>query len=182
MSGIKYRIIRRRVKYPRLEVWGNEIWIIVPRNMDPWRVVRDNRRWLIRQIELAKRAAELSRRIELVPRTKRKFRSLVERAVQEYAEELGVEVDRVFVRRVKSAWGGCSGRRNITINAAAQWLPERLVRYITYHEVCHLLRWRHDEEFERLIKEKFPDHEDLELQLQAYWIKLREREEARGGS
>lgn len=179
MSGIRYRIIRRRVKYPRLEIWGNEIWIIVPGNMDPWRMMRENRGWLIRQIEIARKAAELSGKIRLVPRTRRKFRSLVERVVREYAEELGVEVNRIFVRRVKSAWGSCSGRGNITINAAAQWLPERLVRYIAYHEVCHLLRWRHDKEFKKLVREKFPDHEDLELQLQAYWIKLREREEKR---
>jgi predicted metal-dependent hydrolase len=179
MSGIRYRIIRRRVKYPRLEIWGNEIWIIVPGNVDPWRMMRENRGWLIRQIEIARKAAELSGKIGLVPRTRRKFRSLVERVVREYAEELGVEVNRIFVRRVKSAWGSCSGRGNITINAAAQWLPERLVRYIAYHEVCHLRRWRHDREFERLVREKFPDHEDLDLQLQACWIKLREREEKR---
>ena len=176
MSGIRYRIIRRRVKHPRLEIWGNEIRIIVPGNMDPWRVVRENREWLIRQIEIARRAAELSGKIELVPRTRRKFRSLVERVVREYAEELGVEVNRIFVRRVESAWGSCSGRGNITINAVAQWLPERLVRYIAYHEVCHLKRWRHDKEFERIVRGKFPDHEDLDLRLQAYWIKLRERD------
>jgi predicted metal-dependent hydrolase len=181
MSRVTYRIIRRRVKYPRLEVWGNEIWIIVPSNVDPWRVVRENKRWLIRQIEIVRRAVELSERIELVPRTRRKFRSLVERVVREYAKELGVEVNKIFVRRVKSAWGSCSGRGNITINAAAQWLPERLVRYIAYHEICHLRRWRHDREFERLMGEKFPDHEDLDLQLQAYWIKLKEQNKTCGG-
>ncbi len=172
-----YRIIRRQVKCPRLEVWGNEIRIIVPRNMDPWRVMRENRRWLAKQIELARRASKISRRIEFVQRTRKKFRSLVENVVREYARELGVEVDKIFVRRVKSSWGSCSGRRNITISAIAQRLPERLIRYIAYHEVCHLVRWRHDKEFEKLVREKFPDHGDLELQLQAYWIKLRELEE-----
>lgn len=175
MSGIKYRIIRRQVRYPRLEVWGNEIWVIVPKNMDPWRVVRENGSWLVRQIELAREAIELSRKIKFVPRTRRKFRSLIERIVQEYSRELGIKVNRVFVRKVRSAWGSCSGRGNIVISTMAQWLPERLIRYIVYHEVCHFLRWRHDKEFEKLMKEKFPDSNDLELQLQAYWIKLREQ-------
>ena len=177
MSGIRYRIIRRRVKHPRLEIWGNEIRVILPGNVDPWKVIRENGPWLARQIELMRRAVELSKRIELVPRTRRKFRSLVERAAREYAEELGVEVNRVFVRRIRSAWGSCSGKRNIAVSAMAQRLPERLIRYIVYHEVCHLLRWRHDREFEDLMRSKFPDCDYLDLQLQAYWIKLKEQEE-----
>ncbi len=181
-SVIKYRIIRKSVKYPRLELWGNELRIIVPKNMDPFRIVRENSSWISRQIEFVRKAGALMDSLELIPRTKRKFRSLVQRLVEEYGKELNVRVNKVFVRKMKSCWGTCSSEKNITINREAQFLPEKLIRYVIYHEICHLIKWRHDEEFNKLIAEKFPDYEDLDLQLQAYWMKIREMNESQNRS
>ena len=169
---IRYRIIRRPVKYARLELRGSEIWVIVPRNMDPIEVIMENRSWIVKQLKLIKRAEELAEKLEIIPRTRKKFRSLVERLVLEYSSLLKVDVKKVFIRKMTTSWGSCSEKGNININRLARYLPEKLVRYLVYHEVCHLLRWRHDEEFERLISERFPDHKELDLELQAYWIKL----------
>jgi len=173
-SGIKYKIIRKSVKYPRLELWGNELRIIVPRNADPLKIMRENSRWIGRQVEFVRKAKALSESINLVPRTKKKFKALVRKIVEEYSKQLNLEVNRISVRKMRSCWGNCSSEKNIAINREAQFLPDKLIRYIIYHELCHLIRWRHDKEFKKLISEKFPDYEDLDLQLQAYWIKIRE--------
>ena len=144
----------------------------MPRNMDPIEVIMENRSWIVKQLKLIKRAEELAEKLEIIPRTRKKFRSLVERLVLEYSSLLKVDVKKVFIRKMTTSWGSCSEKGNININRLARYLPEKLVRYLVYHEVCHLLRWRHDEEFERLISERFPDHKELDLELQAYWIKL----------
>lgn len=176
--AIKYRVVRRSVKHPRLELWGDELRVIVPENMDPLKVMRENRRWILRQAELVRKASLIARSLELIPRTRRKFKALVHRAVKEYEQVLNLSVNKVFIRKMKNCWGSCSGERNITINREAQFLPEKLVRYIIYHELCHLIRWRHDKEFNELISREFPDYEHLDLELQAYWIKLREMQKA----
>ena len=178
--AIKYRIVRRSVKHPRLELWGDELRVIVPENMDPLKVMRENRRWILRQAEFVRKASLIARSLELIPRTRKKFKTLVQKAVKEYEKLLNLNVNKVFIRKMKSCWGSCSSERNITINREAQFLPEKLVRYIVYHELCHLIRWRHDKEFNELISREFPDYERLDLELQAYWIKLREMQKTEG--
>ena len=172
---LRYRIIRKAVKHPRLELWGNELRIIIPKNGNPLRVIRENRRWIIEQIEFVKKARRVADRIRLVPRTRRKFKALVRRIAEEYARKLNVSLGEVRVRKMKSCWGSCSKSGNVTINSEAQYLPENLVRYLVYHELCHLIRWRHDKVFRDLIREVFPNYEELEVELQAYWIKLNEQ-------
>lgn len=173
---IKYRIVRRSIKHPRLELWGDELRVIVPEYMDPLKVMRENRSWILRQAEFVRKASLIARSLELVPRTRKKFKTLVQKAVKEYEKLLNLNVNRIFIRRMKSCWGSCSSEGNITINREAQFLPEKLIRYIVYHELCHLIRWRHDREFNKLVSREFPDHEHLDLELQAYWIKLRKAE------
>lgn len=169
---MRYRIIRRPIKHARLELRGNEIWVIVPANANPNKVIVKNREWIIKQLETIKTAEGLAEKIEIIPRTRRKFKSLVERIIHEYSSILGVDVKGWSIRKMTTSWGSCSGKGTINVSRLAQYLPEKLIRYIVYHEICHLLRWRHDGEFEKLISKQFPDHRDLDIELQAYLIKL----------
>ena len=102
---IRYRIIRRPVKYARLELRGSEIWVIVPKNMDPLEVIMENRNWIVKQLKLIKRAEELAEKLEIIPRTRKKFRSLVEKLVLEYSSLLKVEAKKVFIRKMTTSWG-----------------------------------------------------------------------------
>lgn len=177
---IKYRVLRRPVKYARLELRGSELWIIIPKDADLSKVIKENKKWIIQQSRLVEEAQKLASTLEIVPRTRRKFRALVERLVSEYASILNVKVNKVFIRKMKNSWASCSSAGNISISREARYLPEKLIRYIIYHEVCHLVRWRHDQVFHELISRLFPDHEKLDLQLHAYWIKLNAMNSPRG--
>ena len=171
--NVEFRIIYRDVKNPRLELRGSELWIILPIDADPSEVIKENRRWIARQLKFVEEARKLVPKLEVVPRTKKKFRALVKRIASEYSKLLNVTVNKVFIRKMKDAWASCSSKGNINVNRDAQYLPERILRYVVYHEICHLIRWRHDEEFHKLISKMFPDYDKLDLQLQAYWIKLK---------
>ena len=169
---IRYRVIRRPVKYARLELRGRELWIIIPEDADPMKVIRENRNWVKKQTWIVKQAERLASTLEIVPRTRKKFRALVKRLIEEYSGKLGVEVNKVYIRKMKNAWASCSSEGNISVSREARFLPEELIRYIVYHEVCHLIRWRHDKVFKELIAREFPNYEKLDLQLHAYWIKI----------
>jgi len=177
---IRYRVLRRPVKYARLELRGSELWIIIPKDADLSKVIKENRKWIIQQSRLVEEAQKLASTLEIVPRTRKKFRALVERLVSEYASILNVKVNKVFIRKMKNSWASCSSAGNISISREARYLPEKLIRYIIYHEVCHLVRWRHDQVFHELISKFFPDYEKLDLQLHAYWIKLNAMNSPRG--
>ncbi|MCD6235689.1 MAG: hypothetical protein J7J94_01675, partial [Thaumarchaeota archaeon] len=51
---IRYRVIRRPVKYARLELRGRELWIIIPEDADPMKVIRENRNWVKKQTWIVK--------------------------------------------------------------------------------------------------------------------------------
>ena len=96
---IRYRVIRRPVKYARLELRGRELWIIIPEDADPMKVIRENRNWVKKQTWIVKQAEKLASTLEIVPRTRKKFRALVKRLIEEYSEKLGVEVNKVYIRK-----------------------------------------------------------------------------------
>jgi len=176
---IRYRILRRPVKRAKIELRGGEFWVIVPRGADPYKAIEENRKWVLERARLGEEVERLAPGLEVVHRTRRGFKRLVREIVSEYVELLGVRVNRVFVRRMCSCWGSCSRAGNISISSEAIYLPERLLRYIIYHEVCHLIHWRHDGGFVEMISRLFPDHEELDLQLQAYWMRLKGSADAR---
>jgi len=176
---IGYRILRRPVKRAKIVPRGGEFWVIVSRDADSYKVIEENRKWVLERARLGEEVERLAPGLEVVHRTRSGFKSLVREIVSEYAERLGVRVNRVFVGRMCSCWGSCSRPGNISISSDAKYLPERLLRYIIYHEVCHLIYWGHDGRFCEMISRLFPDHEELDLQLQAYWMRLKGSTEAR---
>jgi len=70
---------------------------------------------------------------------------------------LGVRVERVFVQRMKTRWGGCNpDRRTIRLNTELAKKPRECLEYIVVHELAHLLERRHNERFTELLDAKMP--------------------------
>ena len=51
-----------------------------------------------------------------------------------------------------------------------KYLPEKLIEYIIYHELAHLIEKRHNERFWEIIEERFEDFKSLEMSLFANWF------------
>lgn len=71
--------------------------------------------------------------------------------LDELAREHGFSYASMSVRFQKSRWGSCSARGRINVNACLLFLPERLVRYILLHELCHTRQMNHSAAFWRLV-------------------------------
>lgn len=72
---------------------------------------------------------------------------------------------RVFIKRQKTRWGSCSGKKNINLNIALATLPEALIDYAILHELVHTKFLHHGpafwKELERLMPGAVKLHEDL---------------------
>jgi hypothetical protein len=67
---------------------------------------------------------------------------------------MGVRVERVFVRRMKTKWGSCNARtRNIRLNTDLAKKPVQCLEYLVVHELVHLLERRHNGRFTALMDE-----------------------------
>jgi len=85
---------------------------------------------------------------------------------------MGAEINKIFFRMMKTKWASCSKKRNLTINKLMKYLPEKLLKYIVFHEIAHLKQKKHNDIFWEIISRKFNNYEDLEKELFIYWFKL----------
>jgi predicted metal-dependent hydrolase len=70
---------------------------------------------------------------------------------------LKVRVERVFVQRMKTKWGGCNPRaRTIRLNTELAKKPVECLAYIVVHELVHLLEPTHGARFVALMDGVMP--------------------------
>ena len=83
--------------------------------------------------------------------------SAVPPLITKWELQLGVKVERYFVRPMKTRWGSCTPRtRRIRLNSAlAKRLPECL-EYVVVHEMVHLLEPSHNATFIGLMDRFMP--------------------------
>jgi hypothetical protein len=79
---------------------------------------------------------------------------------------IGVEVKRVFVRKMKTKWGSCNpGARSIRLNTDLAKKPRECLEYIVVHEMVHLLEPTHNTRFIALMDRFMPQWRDRREQL-----------------
>jgi len=90
--------------------------------------------------------------------------------VEDLAQTLGIHVQRVSIRCQKTRWGSYSGKTGtISLNAQLLFLPERLVRYVLLHELCHAVHPNHSPSFWNLVRVHEPETDRLREELRSAW-------------
>jgi len=92
--------------------------------------------------------------------------------VNQYSKKLKVKPNKIYVRHQKTKWASCSRKKNLSFNLKLIALPEKIVRYVVYHEMTHIKRRKHDESFWKIIEKEFKNYNELENSLLEYWFYL----------
>ena len=108
------------------------------------------------------------RRLEHV--LKRKLLQELEPAVEEYSKKLGVEFNRITIKKQRTRWGSCSSSGNLNFNLWLVCLPRELIRYVAWHEVAHAKEKNHGRAFWTLVGSEFENHREMEKKLSEYWL------------
>lgn len=173
----QYTVIRRPVKYPRLEFRTGTLQVIVPSDFKGkvWEIVERHRPWVDqKRASIAESMKNSDGKGLVMTRTEEEFRALVLAQVRSASRELGKSPGKVFFRRMRSKWGSCSWRGNLTINRYMRFIPKRLIDYVVYHEVAHLKERRHNKRFWRILRGRYADSAPREKELFTYWFILQE--------
>ena len=81
---------------------------------------------------------------------------------------IGVSVERVFVRKMKTKWGSCNPeRRSIRLNTDLAKKPPPCLEYIFVHELTHLREKTHNRRFTALMDQFMPQWRDYREMLNA---------------
>lgn len=167
-----YKVSYRDIKYPRIEFGSGKLHFILPFNHEPEALYEKHKKWILKKIEFIENCIKEASNAEAVERTEGEFKDLIYSFVKKASKELGAEINKIFFRMMKTKWASCSKKRNLTINKLMKYLPEKLLKYIVFHEIAHLKQKRHNDIFWEIISRKFNNYEDLEKELFIYWFKL----------
>ncbi len=168
---IEYELIRKHVKNPRLEFVGQHLYLIVPFFYNSHdKVLKKHSRWIYNRYSRMQRIEQIAVNVEpLKNREYPEFREIVHSLVDNISEELGVRPRRTGFRKMISKWGSCSSKGNININSYMMYLPYRMIEYVVFHEMVHLIELNHSPRFWSYVKERFSDYTEYEELLSAYW-------------
>lgn len=64
---------------------------------------------------------------------------------------------KMSIRDMRSRWGSCSRKGNISLNLQLIKLNENCIRQVMIHEMCHLVYFNHQAGFHALMDEMMPD-------------------------
>jgi predicted metal-dependent hydrolase len=171
-EGICVEVIRRKVRHTRIEFKPSGMVVIAPRGVEPLKVLEDNKKIVLKKYLKMKQQVEASEKIQLVSRTTEDFRRVVSLYTDHYCQKLNVKQEIIKFRKMKRRWGSCRSNGIITLNSMLQFVPERLIAYIVYHELTHLIIRNHDKRFKNMIKKEFTHHSELEKELTLYGLRL----------
>ena len=107
-------------------------------------------------------------------------RSLLHEAIppliEKWERKLGVEVNRYFLQRMKTKWGGCNPKsRTIRLNTELVKKPKDLLDYIIVHEMAHLIEPTHNERFIAVLDKHYPTWREAREELNALPLSEQQR-------
>lgn len=165
-----YYVVYKDVKYVRFELKYNKLKLTVPKNMtmNIEDIIQIKENYLYKKLVKYDKIQKQSRDMKLTQRNTDELREIINKYVKLYSKSLDVKPNMIKLMALKHKWGSCSTKRNITLGEDLRYLPEKLISYIIYHEMTHLIVLDHNDEFFNIIKKEFPDYEKLDMELNKY--------------
>ncbi len=74
----------------------------------------------------------------------------------------------LFIRKMVSRWGSCSGKGRIYLNLELIKASRECIDYVIMHELCHLKVPSHGPRFWRLMEKLMPDYEERKRKLNQF--------------
>ena len=172
LLNIPHRLSYRSVRYPRLEFKTGKLLIILPFGYKRDRLLEKHGGWILSKTKFIKECLNAARTKKLVRRSEGEFKNLVFSCVKEASKDLGQGLNRIYFRMMKTKWASCSARRNLMVNTLMKYLPDRLIKYVIFHEMAHLKEKRHNGQFWEMVSKRFINYRDLEKDLFVYWFQV----------
>ncbi len=75
----------------------------------------------------------------------------------------------VRIKNLKSRWGSCSIKRNLSFNYKLMFFDYKVIDYVIIHELCHLKEMNHSKKFWDHVKEIMPEYKTYKIQLNKFF-------------
>jgi predicted metal-dependent hydrolase len=136
-------------------LWGKRYLLDVVEADCPSRI-EIRHRTIVLQIRPASSAERRRELLEDWYRTQ--LRAAVQPLISKWERAMDVNVEKVFVRRMKTKWGSCSpSSASVRFNTDLAKKPPECLEYIVVHELAHLIEPTHNDRFTALLDRMMPN-------------------------
>lgn len=95
---------------------------------------------------------------------KKVFAELLPPIIEKF-KKYNVAPAKISIRDMRSRWGSCSRKGNISLNLQLIKLNENCIRQVMVHEMCHLVYFNHQAGFYALMEEMMPNWKNWKKEL-----------------
>jgi len=99
-----------------------------------------------------------AKKLEYLDRWRRRIlKEAAETLIKNWEGKIGVEVKKLYVRKMKSHWGSCNyERQTLRLNSELTKRKPECLEYVIVHEMVHIIERHHDKNFYRLLTQYIP--------------------------
>lgn len=146
-------------------LWGRRYLLRVVEDV-PCSYVAIDHRYI--ELGVPKDSDEQKRQAILDSWYREELRGVASGLIDKWQKRLGVCVERLFIQRMKTKWGGSSPeRRNIRLNLELVKKDPECLDYIVLHEIAHFLVPVHNDAFRALLDQHMPNWRHVRDHLNA---------------
>ena len=99
---------------------------------------------------------------------RQQLKELIPPLLEKWQPALGVQADEWAIKKMKTKWGACNVKvRRIWLNLELAKKPAQCLEYIIVHELLHLLKRQHNDNFFALMNEHLPQWRSRRSELNA---------------
>ncbi len=144
-------------------VWGRRYLLTVRETEASPGVSLDHKRMTL----AVRPGADAVKRAEIIHRWhKALLHAEVPALIRKWEPRISVKVNRYFLQRMKTKWGGCNHQqRNIRLNTELVKKPKDLLEYVIVHEMVHLIEPTHSERFLAILEKHWPSWREARAEL-----------------
>jgi predicted metal-dependent hydrolase len=165
-----------RARHWRLEVpWEEPTRLVVPRWMSEAeieRVLGERRSWIEQQRRRQVPELALERIAVSESEARISAREVISALVEEEAERIGVDYQRIRVAGQRTLWGSCSPSGTLSFNWRLVLSPFAVLDYVVVHELCHRRIPNHSRSFWTLLEQHRPHWREQRAWLHAHGAEL----------
>lgn len=170
VNGSDVQVTLKRMKSIRLHVKPTgEVTLSAPLGTSKTRIsefIRSRADWIYaqqaKQVDSPAARAERATKQE-IEQWRTVVKACVPPLVAEWERILGVRVQKLDYRNMKSRWGSCQPQTGrVCINIRLALYPPECLEYVVVHELCHMLEPNHGADFKALMTKVMPDWKQRE--------------------
>ncbi|XDD56153.1 M48 family metallopeptidase [Leptospira sp. WS4.C2] len=85
--------------------------------------------------------------------------------VETTATALNTKVTKISIKTMRSLWGSCNSKNQISLNLSLVHCPDNIIEYIILHEIAHTIEHNHSSKFWKIVESQNPDYKVAEKWL-----------------